>query len=154
MWVGVVVVSGWCLVGLVCRGCGGVSGQLSLIDLEGAAGGVSGRVVGGGLAGETAKPRYLRGGSCPRGLEREIAGLLGDGLGRTTAEISLQLRVRKQAVTDALKASPRLFRREPGGPRGRKHKRCCGSSQTTLLRYDRRSREAAGAVPGSGGQHL
>ncbi|MCY4087173.1 MAG: hypothetical protein OXG37_09935 [Actinomycetia bacterium] len=54
-------------------------------------------------------------------MQQRIAGLFGDGVWRTTAEISLRLRVRKQAVTDALKASPGLFRWEPGGLHGRKH---------------------------------
>lgn len=89
------------------------SGQLSLMDLEGA-GGTLGPVAAG-LDGVAAESRGVCAevGLC--GLERGMAGLLGDGMGRTTAEISLRLRVRKQAVTDALQASPGLFCREPGG---------------------------------------
>ena len=70
--------------------------------------------------GEAGLGQHPAGGGCRR-LESEIAGLLEDGKWRTSAEIGLGLRVRKQVVTDALKANPHLFRCEPGGLHGRKH---------------------------------
>ena len=74
-----------------------------------------------GPAGNTAGLGQPRGGDGSRRLKCEIAGLLGDGKWRTSAEIGRRVGVRKQVVTDALKASLDLFRWEPGGPHGRKH---------------------------------
>ena len=92
-----------------------MSGQLSLIDLE------DGGRAAPGPVGNTARLGQPQGRDGSRRLKSEIAGLLADGVWRTSAEISLRVRVRKQTVTDALKASPHLFRCEPGGWHGRKH---------------------------------
>ena len=102
----------------------GVSGQLSLIDLESDGSGVSGQVteeVTAGLAGDRAGLGRRPGADNRRRLESEIAGLLEDGEWRTSAEIGQSVGMRKQDATDALKASPHLFRCEPGGLHRRKH---------------------------------
>ncbi|MCY4086084.1 MAG: hypothetical protein OXG37_04155 [Actinomycetia bacterium] len=97
-----------------------MSEQLSLINLEGATDGVS-RKVAVGLAGDWEGLGRRCGRGNRRRLESEIARLLGDGKWRRSVEIGLRVGVRKQVVTNALKASLDLFRWEPGGPHGRKH---------------------------------
>ncbi|MCY4086467.1 MAG: hypothetical protein OXG37_06175 [Actinomycetia bacterium] len=76
-----------------------MSGQLSLIDLESDGSGVSGQAVVG-LAGDREGFGRRRGGDGFRRLESEIARLLADGVRRTSGEVAIGVKARKQEVID------------------------------------------------------
>lgn len=91
------MVSGWCLVGVGLWGVVELGSQLVLAGLEGEGGAFPGRVAVS-PSGDTAGPERLCEDDVRRGLEWRVAKLLGDGVWRTSAEISLQLRARKHVL--------------------------------------------------------